>query len=296
MWCQALHLMFVLATSRSWAAEPPAPCPDAALAVERATQNVATGRLQDAQGDLRSAEQGWSCGGFADQDLLARYWLAEGALLAAQGDPTFEDSFRAARRLRPEAWDERLGQAMRLRYLAVTAPSQELAGVQVRYEPTEPPADLAVDGARLEIGTIVPPGLHLFQIGRWPDSVELERMLLVQPGDEVVLHRAQGGGTASAAEAEGGESARRWRPRWGLVIGGAAMAGVGGGLLYAATAQDDRMQEASETFNQSAQTSDDAAEAAGALEAAFTRQKILGGLGYGLVGVGVIGVSVGIVW
>jgi hypothetical protein len=142
--------------SLAWAA----PC-DVDQDVMTAYGALVKGELSEAERALGGAEAALGCAAHpSEPQSLGRFWLVEGALLTAQGDPEASMSFAAARRVAPELWLPDLSVPAR-RLWEGAAPESGTGQIALDLELRERKASL--DG-RPWAGEPVPAGLHALQL------------------------------------------------------------------------------------------------------------------------------------
>jgi hypothetical protein len=137
-----------------------APC-DVDQDVMAAYGALVKGELPEAERALGSAEKALGCAAHpSDPQSLGRFWLVEGALLAATGDPEASVSFAAARRVAPELWLPDLGETAR-RLWDGAAPEGATGKLALDLELFW--REATVDGEPWD-GEPVPAGLHALQL------------------------------------------------------------------------------------------------------------------------------------
>jgi hypothetical protein len=142
--------------SWAWAA----PC-DVDQDVMAAYGALVKGELAEAERGLGSAEQALGCAAQpSGTQSLGRFWLVEGALLAAEGDPGASMSFAAARRVAPELWLPDLGEPAR-RLWETATPESDTGQLALDLELHQRKASL--DGQPWT-GEPVSAGLHALQL------------------------------------------------------------------------------------------------------------------------------------
>jgi hypothetical protein len=164
------------------------PCEDPAARVEAAEKAVVAGRLADAEVDLGAAEDAFGCSSPPTATLLARMWLAEGAMLSLSGDEQgATDSFSAAHRVDPTFWSLSYGVVLRKAWEETA--KQDPGRSRVRLDPV--PVHLVgwLDGKVVAFPAEAAAGLHLVQVGPEGGPARYGRVVFLPAGDElVVLH------------------------------------------------------------------------------------------------------------
>jgi len=163
-----------------------AACDEAPLYVERAEQAVLEGRLADATQALKDATVAWTCGPNAEPEVLARFWLAEGALAMAEGDlARARLSFSAAYRVAPDLWPIDYGVKPYIQYQAA---AEEWTGqATIKLHP-QPVARLSLlDGQPASYPATTVAGLHLVQLGRSEQHMEFASFVKVEQDDTFLV-------------------------------------------------------------------------------------------------------------
>lgn len=146
--------MWLIALARA------APC-DLDQDVMTAYGALVEGDLEEAERALGSAEDALGCPARpSEPQSLGRFWLVEGALLVAAGDPSSSLSFAAARRVAPALWLSALGEPTHRLWetaLAETGTGMLAFDIELRRR------RVSVDG-RAWGGEALPAGLHAIQL------------------------------------------------------------------------------------------------------------------------------------
>jgi len=139
-------------------------CDDIAPMVEQAETAIFQVRFDAAEVLIASAEAAMSCGDLANPDLLARLWLAEGAMYAFVGDDVGSfHAYQAAIRVAPRLWVQDYGARLRDRY--DEAFNTQVGRGLISFDPPLGFYEAAVDGRLVpEQPVEVAEGLHLVQI------------------------------------------------------------------------------------------------------------------------------------
>lgn len=163
-----------------------APCPDVEAQVTEAEAALVEARLADVEAALAEAEAAFVCARPPETQLLARFWLAEGAMYSINEDEAgAADSFAAAHRVAPDHWNASLGEDMRADYEAAAAadPGQGT----LRLEPAPRALVGWVDGSSRDFPVDLAAGLHLVQVGPRKQPARFGRIVYLPPGDTLVL-------------------------------------------------------------------------------------------------------------
>ena len=229
-----------------------ADCGDPAALVDAALDALVQVRLERASDHLQQAEASFGCGSPPSKDLLAKFWITEGALLHLQGSQQAADSFAAAARLDAASWDPRLGPALRAAFEgAATADS---TGILI----LKPAATgLRVDTVEAVSPATVIAGLHLVQVVE-DDTVLFGRMVYALDEQEALIR---------LDPLPQHDQAPKRPPIFGIVS--AVSLAAGAGMLGGSLAQNGAMKRA-EDLN--------------TLDAALARQRAFSGAAYGLTG------------
>ena len=141
-----------------------------------AQEHVLTVDIDRAQAALDAAEEAMACGSVVAPEVLARFWLIDGALQVMRGDAGgAAQAFQSAAWVAPDVWMEDLGPAMRSAY-------DEAASVERTFgtrEWTPTGATGWIDGRLKENPTDVAVGLRLIQAGTSESDVTFARIVLV---------------------------------------------------------------------------------------------------------------------
>ncbi|MEQ1571756.1 MAG: hypothetical protein ABMA64_39370, partial [Myxococcota bacterium] len=187
--------MIMLAVWVTWvlsgaaAADAP-PCPtrlERLDMIDAAEQELILTNLDAARQRLRQLEAAFACGTIAESEVLGRLWLAQGAISGLSGKPGDAiEPWRSAGRVSAGRWVAEYGQVLRDQYeLAIDAPTPEMSTLVL-----DPPLFRwmgAVDGQVVEFPAQVPAGLHLVQVGADELNVAFARMVVTEPGEEVLV-------------------------------------------------------------------------------------------------------------
>ena len=216
------------------------PCPQVEPLVAAVEGHILELNLTEAQAQIDAVDVALRCGHVTTAAVLARFWLAQGALKASLGQEGAEDAFGHAQRISPDTWVEAYGPLFREIWES-TALLDPGAGVVV-VEPLPTSAEVWIDGGTVGFEAPTWAGRHLVQ-GRWEgDDANLSRWVGLAPDERMTL---PSGWVAPAvvtplvseipvvvAAGEDTMKMKRKRPVAPLVIGlsGAALAGVSWGL------------------------------------------------------------------
>ena len=141
-----------------------------------AQEHVLTVDIDRAQAALDAAEEAMACGSVVAPEVLARFWLIDGALQVMRGDAGgAAQAFQSAAWVAPDVWMEELGPAMRSAY--DEAASVERTFGTLEWTPTG--ATGWIDGRLKENPTDVAVGLRLIQAGTSESDVTFARIVLV---------------------------------------------------------------------------------------------------------------------
>lgn len=274
-----MAVVTVTLTLLSFLSSARAGCEDAGALVAEVEQAVLDAQFEQARSFADRVEAAFGCGGTADATLLARLWLAEGAMAHVEGDPIGRDqAFASAWRVAPMYWTEAFGPELRA---AWEKASRERRG-RGRLEVDGLQAGLVarVDGAPLPLPIELESGLYLVQAGQDGGRPVFSRIVMV-PDAQTLVVRVEAPATGLAGGEPTSARARRDRKGTGWYAGaGAAVLLSGTGFLLA-NAQNPVMREASDVDT---------------LNAAFGRQKAFSYGGYGMLGLGAVCLGVGLAW
>ncbi len=160
-----------------------ADCPSPTAHVDAAQQAVLEARLDDAASQLAAAEGAFGCDMAASPEVLARMWIAEGAMLVFEGDPdAAAESFAGAKRVSADTWVDDYGSKLKAAWQA----APELAGGgTVTLEPAAHAEIGFLNGKLTPFPSEVQSGLHLVQV--IPDG-QAQFATVVYVGDGDVLN------------------------------------------------------------------------------------------------------------
>jgi len=160
-------------------------CPDHAAIIDTATQLVLTLRIDEATKVLKQAEQAMACGSAIQPEVLARFWIVEGATQSMGGDAeAARDAFAAAILADSEVWIDALGPQMRTVY---DEAASDLTPVGLLdWTPTD--AWAAVDGVPVQSPATIAGGLRLVQIGASTDDIQFAQIIMVSVGTRQTLN------------------------------------------------------------------------------------------------------------
>jgi len=154
-------------------------CREPGSLVSDAESAVLEARLDDAASALAALDQSLSCSAPAAPEILARMWLAEGAMLVFEGrSDEAVDSFAAARRAAPTVWVAAYGAELRAVY--ERAGSGGAGSLDLLPTPAE--GEGWLDGAATSFPAEVESGLHAVQVVR-EGRARFGRVIYVAPGD-----------------------------------------------------------------------------------------------------------------
>lgn len=251
-----------------------ADCPDRGAVLSEIEAALLEAELDTAAEGLTRFEEALACGEIASAEQLARMWQAEAVLRhLQQRDQAAIDAFSAAARVAPGVWNPDFGVELESLYKAAASRPQGIG--QLTIEPELGHWEGYVDGKRSSFPTNAIAGLHVVQV-LGPDGVGFAKHLFLAQKQTF------------AVETDLAPIEEPWRPEPEpapppileptarrsvppLAVASGALVGLGIGGLIAAKGQDPIMKLASDRE---------------ALDAAFTRQKVFGYAGYGLIGVG----------
>jgi hypothetical protein len=239
-------------------------CPNLDAEVERATGALVAGSFDTARDALANAESSFTCAP-ATTAQVARFWLVEGAAAQLRGDAAAaRGPLAAARHAAPDLFDDRLGPDVKAAWEAAASAGRGT----LLLEPARP---AFVDGAGVSTWPVPVDAVpHLVQVVGGDGAVRFGRLVRIAPGDDVLVQTGLGTERDPLVIADAAvplEPKHKRSPAL-LIAAGIAAAGAGA-CAGGAYAQEAQMQAAADT---------------GALDAAFTRQQILGYSTYGLAG------------
>ncbi len=168
------------------AASAQADCPDVPALVQSAEQAVVEDRLYEAANTLKQAETAFSCSPVPQPQILARYWLAQGALSGKNGDEKMAAlCFSAAYRVAPEVWFQSYGADLRLLY--ETTSQTWLGEGEIRIEPPPEGLSSSLDTLDSSFPTKAAEGLHLVQLGASRDSTAYAEFFYLPPEETYLM-------------------------------------------------------------------------------------------------------------
>ncbi len=164
-------------------------CTDAQGLVEVAKSAIVEGRLEDAERAISQMEgSALGCGPSVSPDLLARFWLAEGAALAFSGDrDSAADSFRAAGRVKPGYWNPELGPVVEGWYKEALAAPAATPG-ELALSPAPQRYIGVLDGMIVAFPTPADAGLHLVEVGPPTGPMKYGKFVYIEPGQRLVIN------------------------------------------------------------------------------------------------------------
>ncbi len=253
-----------------------ADCDDPAERVDQVEAAVLDARFEDARAHIEEAEAAFGCTGTADNTLLARVWLAEGAMAHVEGDASSRDkAFASAARVAPTVFVDAYGEELRGAWQAAAGMPQGLG--QLQLEGLAEGATAMVDGAPVDVPAELVSGLYLLQADADGGPPVFARIVLV-PDDQTLVVRVEDPGTApTPATADGRRHRKKWP--WFAAAGGAAA--LGGASAWLASRQDATLSDASTLDT---------------LDSARSSQRGFAFASYGLAGASVALLGVGIAW
>lgn len=164
-------------------------CTDAQGLVDVAKSAIVEGRLEDAERAISQMEgSALGCGPSVSPDLLARFWLAEGAALAFSGDrESAADSFRAAGRVKPGYWNPELGPVVEGWYKEALAAPAGAPG-ELALSPAPQRYIGVLDGMIVAFPVAADAGLHLIEVGPSTGPMKYGKFVYVEPGQRLVIN------------------------------------------------------------------------------------------------------------
>lgn len=253
-----------------------ADCGQPAALVEQVEQAVLDARFEEARATTDLAEAAFGCTGSADSALLARIWIAEGAMAHIEGDAASRDqAFASAQRIAPGAWTEAFGDD--LEALWRSAADIDSGTGQLDLEGLTEGQVAMVDGQPVAVPALLASGLYLVQADDDGGPPAFARIVLV-PSDQTLVVRVDQDNVDSAQIVM--EKPDR-KGKWVWFAGAGAAAALAGTSALLANGQDGAM---------------DSAATMAELDGAYGRQKGFTYASYGLAGLGVACVGVGIAW
>jgi hypothetical protein len=217
-----------------------------------------------------------------DPQVLARFWIAEGAMASLGGSPDAATrAFRAASRVDRTQWTTVFGPALRAEW--ESAAQLDDATGTVTLDPA-PPVGLSawLDGLDATFPAETTDGLHLVQLG--VDDLATWGAIVLVPAGETFVVRVPDLPTVPVAPVEETVATQPDHPharRNAFLTGGAACLVAGGAFAIAAEGKDDDIANAEDTDE---------------LEAAHQSQQQLSTVSYALLGLGAAGVVVAFAW
>lgn len=269
-----MALLALIATSLAAHA---ADCADPAALVDQVEQAVLDARFDDARQAMAQVEAAFGCTGTADSQLLARTWLAEGAMAHVEGDPAGRDqAFASAARVAPETWTVAFGDELRGAWeAAAVAPAGR---GQLEVEGLSSDARALLDGKPVQVPAELPAGLYLLQADPGGDPPVFTRIVLV-PEDQTLVVRVEEPTAPQAGLPV--DADRRQRKKWPWLVAAGGTAALAGTSALLATQQHGAMEEATDPST---------------LDGAYGRQKGLAWASYGLAGSSAVLLGIGLAW
>jgi hypothetical protein len=250
-------------------------CEDPAGRVDLVEQAVLEARFDDARTHMAEAEAAFGCTGTADNGLLARIWLAEGAMAHVEGDPDSRDqAFASAARVSPGTFNDAYGDELRAAWEAAAGAPMGLG--QLALEGLSDDAVAMVDGKTVQVPASLISGLYLVQADAGGGPPVFSRIVLV-PDDQTLVVTVDDPSALASATVQ--EPSRRTRWPWYAAAGGAAV--LSGTSAVLASRQDGGMEDATNLDQ---------------LDGAYGRQKGFAYASYGLAGASAALLGVGLVW
>lgn len=252
-----------------------AACPDPAQVVGQVEQSVLDADFEAARAAMAQVEAAFGCSGTADSELLARTWLAEGAMAHVEGDSVGRDqAFASAARLAPGLWTEAFGSDLQALWQAAAAAPTGTGSLAL--EGLQEDAVALVDGQPIQVPALLASGLYLVQADASGGPPLFTRIVLV-PDDQTLVVRVDAPGTEPAAVSHDEPRPRKWP--WFVAAGGTAV--LAGTSAVLSISQDGAIDRAT--------TGDE-------LDAAYGRQRIYAIGSYGLAGASAVLVGIGLAW
>lgn len=269
----SLTLGFFALASLSIGGTARAACDAPQELVAQVEQAVLDARFEDARVATDRAEVAFGCTGSAEGALLARLWVAEGAMAHVEGDAASRDqAFASAQRIAPGQWTDAFGGELEALWAAAADLPRRRGTLQV--EGLAEGQAARVDGRVLATPAELESGLYLVQAEGGPP---LFTRIVLLPGDQtLVVHVDPPEALAPTVTPE-----RRHRGRGWWFAGAGVAAALSGTSAWLATRQDGAMEQAP-TLEE--------------LDADYGRQKGFGYATWGLAGLGAACVGVGIAW
>jgi len=272
-----------------------AACIDVPIEIGAAERALVDARLDDAGRSLERIETAIgeppdSTEGVCarlDPQVLARFWIAEGAMASLGGSSdAAARAFHAASRVDRTQWTNVFGPALRAEW--ESAAQLEDATGSVALDPAPPPGlSTWLDGLDATFPADTTDGLHLVQLGT--DDLATWGAIVLVPAEETFVVRVPDLPTVAVAPVEesaveetaAAEPAHPHARRNAFLAGGAACLVAGGAFAVAAEGKDDDIANAGDTDE---------------LEAAHQSQQQLSTVSYALLGLGAAGVVVAFAW
>ena len=156
-----------------------AACPEPVVATEQTLRALIAGDFVEARATVTQAQAGLTCTP-ATPDLVAKVWLARGALEVLEGSGTAAPWLAAAHRLAPDSFDARLGPAIREAWQSATVASASLS--------IEPATPALLDGTPVTVFPVAcGAGPHLVQVRSPDDTVIFGTVVELLPGEDALL-------------------------------------------------------------------------------------------------------------
>lgn len=156
-----------------------AACPEPVVATEQTVRALIAGDFVGARTTVTHALEGLACTP-ATPDLVAKVWLARGALEVLEGSGSAAPWLAAAHRLAPDAFDARLGPAIREAWAHA-----EVADAALSIEPATP---ALLDGTPVTAFPVAcGAGPHLVQVRNPDDTVLFGTVVELLPGEDALL-------------------------------------------------------------------------------------------------------------
>ncbi len=210
------------------------------MLVLRATSDIENYFLSEAEDELAEALVGLGCKHAADAELLGKLWQADGVLASLQGNPDRAAlALSASARMLPDRWNVNFGTEAQKMY--VYEPSVDTGILIVKGTRSK---DVLVDGVPTKVPTELEVGLHLVQVGTFPDDTEFGSEVIITKGAESVVMARVTEAVAVAGLPVGPPSDGSSRPF--AVAGGGAAAVALTSFLMASSADKKFMDESDE--------------------------------------------------
>lgn len=268
--------LVVLFSSTARAAD----CEDPGEIVGEVEAAVLSTRFDLAREAADRAEAAFGCTGSAEAQVLARLWLAEGAMAHVEGDSIGRDqAFASAWRVAPHHWTQSFGPD--LEALWREAGKQERGRGRLELQGMAEGQTARVDGAPLPVPIDLEAGLYLVQAGEQGQGPVFSRIVMV-PDEQTLVVRVEA--PAGAPVASGGTATvepERKRKGTGWYIGAGAAALLSGTSALLAVSQNGGMDAAGEVDT---------------LDAHYGRQKAMAYGSYGLAGASALCLGIGLAW